>query len=116
MEDIFTSDSQNSFIFLDPPYYVQGENLYFNFYSDQNHLELSDLLKLNNDKNWFLTYDNVERIKELYGKSRYAHLPMTYTLQEKKKSKEVMFFSETLSVPKQLRMGKKSSRLNLLSA
>lgn len=116
LAEILQMDRDKNFIFLDPPYYVQGENLYFNFYEDKNHEELSTLLNLNNDKNWFLTYDNCDRIKELYLSNKKAYLPMSYTLQSKVKAKEVMVFSDSLSIPKQLRMGKTNTLLNILTA
>lgn len=114
LQQVFNVDQENSFIFLDPPYYKQGENLYFNFYNDDNHLALANLLSNFNDRNWFLTYDNHDRIKELYQNNRTAYLPMTYTLQSKRKSKEVMIFSDSLYIPKTLRIGKKSDQLALI--
>lgn len=114
LEEVFKREDDKSFMFLDPPYYVQGENLYFNFYEDKNHMALSLLLKNNNHKNWFLTYDNSDRIKELYLNQKTAYLPMTYTLQDKKKSKEVMIFSDNLHVPKSIRLGKTSNLLTLI--
>jgi len=114
LQQIFDLDDPNLFIFLDPPYYVQGEKLYFNFYTDDNHLALSELLQNNQDRNWFLTYDNSERIKDLYYACQTAYLPMSYTLQEKRKSKEVMIFSDNLHIPKNLRLGKKISELALI--
>lgn len=114
LEEIFNLENNNIFIFLDPPYYVQGENLYFNFYEDKNHLALSLLLKNYNHKNWFLTYDNSDRIKELYSNQKKSYLPMSYTLQAKKKSKEIMIFSDKLHTPKSLRLGKKSDPLTLI--
>jgi len=115
LEEIFTMEDEGYFVFLDPPYYIQGENLYFNFYTDENHLALSNLLRQNNDKNWFLTYDNSDRIKELYDGCKTAYLPMTYTLETKRKSKEIMVFSDKLYVPKNLRLGKKSNPLSLIT-
>lgn len=101
-------------IFLDPPYYNQGENLYLNFYNDKNHSELAKLLKTNRNKNWILTYDNVKRINELYKPLRRTLLPMTYTLQDKKVSKEIMMFSDNVFLPKKMKIGSKSMNLNLL--
>ena len=116
LRELFKENNEGVFVFLDPPYYVQGENLYFNFYKDENHLALSSLLKENNNKNWFLTYDNSDRIKELYLNQKAAYLPMTYTLQDKKKSKEVMIFSDALHLPKSLRLGKKTNPIALISS
>lgn len=103
----------NDFIFLDPPYYDQGENLYLNFYTHEDHIKLRDILKKNNDKKWFLTYDNCEEINELYTDFKKSNLPMSYTLQAKRKSKEVMMFSGGLYLPKTLRLGSKFSPLVL---
>jgi len=105
---------KKNLIFLDPPYYNQGENLYMNFYKDSDHEKLSKILQSNQDKNWLLTYDNVDRIKQLYKNSRRAYFPMTYTLQKKKKDKEVMMISDNLHCPKQLRIGAKSNSLQLI--
>lgn len=114
LEKIFELNQENIFVFLDPPYYQQGENLYFNFYKDKNHEALAELLSNYHDRNWFLTYDNDNRIKDLYNNSRTAYLPMTYTLQHKRKSKEVMIFADALHIPKTLRIGKRNDKLALI--
>lgn len=54
-----------TFIYLDPPYYQKGANLYMNFFNRDNHRTLSK--KVNKLKNlWLVSYDNVEYIKSLY--------------------------------------------------
>jgi len=108
------SNQEKQFIFLDPPYYHQGENLYFSFYKDDDHKQLAEYLRINQDLNWFLTYDNVERINELYEGCKSALLPMTYTLQKKTKAKEVMYFPKTMYVPNFLRLGRKTELLSLI--
>jgi len=105
---------KKKFIFLDPPYYQQGENLYLNFYTDNDHMKLAELLQNNENSNWLLTYDNCDRIKELYAKSRKAYFPMTHTLQTKKRDKEIMMISNSLYLPKQLKIGSFKKKLTLL--
>lgn len=114
IKEIFRQRSGKKFLFLDPPYYVQGENLYMNCYVDQDHVNLADMLHANAEKNWFLTYDNCERINFLYRRFRKSNLSMSYTLQTKRSAKEVMVFSDSLYLPKQLRVGSKVSKLNLM--
>jgi DNA adenine methylase len=116
LTEIFSNANEPYFVFLDPPYYVQGENLYYNFYCDANHVDLADVLKQNRNSNWFLTYDNCERIQELYSEFNTAYLPMTYTLQDKRKAKEIMVFSDSLYIPKQLRIGSKSEPLSMANS
>lgn len=102
-------------IFLDPPYYKQGENLYLNFYKDRDHKKLSNLLLENHDQDWILTYDNAEFIKDLYSSCQMAHLPMSHTLQEKKIDKEITVSSNNIFLPKNLRLGNKIQKLELIS-
>ena len=114
LQMIFAKDSGNKFIFLDPPYYKQGENLYLNFYKDADHVRLRDILYANKNTSWLLTYDNCERINELYHDFRKGHSVMSYTLQEKRKSKEVMIFSDNLYLPKQFRTVSKQLKFDLV--
>ena len=47
-----------SFVFIDPPYYKKGSELYTSFYQDGDHVDLSEIvLQLNIP--WILTYDDV---------------------------------------------------------
>ncbi|MCB9136151.1 MAG: DNA adenine methylase [Anaerolineales bacterium] len=114
LDTVFKNNVRNKFVFLDPPYYVQGERLYLNFYNDEDHVTLRDILKSNVNASWLLTYDNCERINELYADFRKSYPEMSYTLQAKRKSKEVMVFSDNLNLPRQYRAGSKSIQLNLV--
>lgn len=92
--------TKKSFVFFDPPYYGRGPELYTNFYTHGDHLNLSKaiLTKLKNRK-WVVTYDNVNAIKSMYRKVRSIEISLQYTLQEKRKSSEVLFFSRTVVRP-----------------
>jgi DNA adenine methylase len=115
IDSIFKNEKEKTFLFLDPPYYIQGEHLYLSCYDDNDHEALSKKLLFNSKKNWFLTYDNCDRINELYSDLRRSELSMSYTLQNKRKAKEVMVFSDSLYLPKQVRIGSKSSTLSLIN-
>lgn len=57
------------FIYLDPPYYQKGANLYMNFYSKEDHKRLSRKVhKLR--KKWIVSYDSHEFILNLYAEKR----------------------------------------------
>jgi len=113
LREIFSNTNEPYLIFLDPPYYMQGENLYYNFYTDNDHKRLAIILNENRNSNWLLTYDNCEKIKDLYSTFNKAYLPMTYTLQDKRKSKELMIFSDNLYIPKTIRIGSRSKLLSI---
>lgn len=111
LKTLFNEPQNNRLYFLDPPYFAQGKNLYYDFYSPENHEELKNLLENYREANWLLTYDNCPPINQLYQSFSRAYLPMTYTLQRKVKTKEIMIFSDNLHIPKNLRIGNKSSIL-----
>ena len=58
-------EKSNFFIYLDPPYYQKGANLYLNFYQEEDHFELSKLIPQIR-KYWIMSYDNCNFINNLY--------------------------------------------------
>lgn len=86
---------ENSFIFFDPPYYEKGKELYINFYEHEDHKKLANnIFDLKND--WIVTYDNAIPIREMYSDYQQDEFEISYTLQEKKRAKEIMIFSNNL--------------------
>jgi DNA adenine methylase len=83
-------------IYLDPPYYVKGQGLYRNYYSDDDHEDIKNTLsKLN--RSWLVSYDNSEEIKEIYRSYRQQRYSLNYSAQVKKRGEEVIIFSNNLS-------------------
>ena len=60
---------RNIFIYLDPPYYKKGSDLYMNAFCDDDHKKLADYVKTIRKK-WIISYDNQEFIMQLYEKNR----------------------------------------------
>jgi len=86
---------KNTFIFFDPPYYKKGKDLYVNFYTHIDHEKLSNKISsLKND--WIVTYDNTNEIKRMYSNYRQIEFGISYTLERKRKAKEIMIFSNSL--------------------
>ena len=80
------------FIFLDPPYYKKGNQLYQCEFSEQDHIRLSECLK--KIDNWVLSYDDCEEIRNLYRWARIENLDVNYTINNVKKRKELLILSE----------------------
>ena len=53
------------FIYLDPPYYKKGSDLYMNAFHDNDHRLLASKVK-KLKKKWIISYDNQEFIIQLY--------------------------------------------------
>jgi len=113
VKELYSTIKEKYFIFLDPPYYNQGKNLYLNFYNNEDHLKLASILELYNNRDWLLTYDNCPEIKEMYKKFRSSDINMTYTLQDKKQAKEIMIVSDSLHLPKTMKLGSNNMSLSL---
>lgn len=96
---------KKTLIYLDPPYYEQGRELYYDYYKPDDHAELAQFVsaKMKN-KFWVVSYDNVAPIKKLYSGFRSVVYNVGYTARETLKGKdrmgkEVMFFSPMLNTP-----------------
>lgn len=65
--DILKSDIRNSFVYLDPPYVQKAKRLYMNFYNEDDHRNIAEIL-LSEQSNfqWLLSYDQNELIRTLY--------------------------------------------------
>lgn len=78
------------FIFCDPPYYKQGKNLYTNFYSHDDHIELSKVIK-ELSSHWITTYDFNQNIADIYKDVPRKIYQIQYSANRKRKEKEYLF-------------------------
>lgn len=90
-------NQDNIFIFLDPPYFEKGPGLYTNFYTEEDHKKLAHQVS-NLNHNWIVTYDNVDKIKEIYREYNlfFNEYSLRYSAQKKYKGTEIMFYSNNL--------------------
>jgi DNA adenine methylase len=63
-EDIICKNG-NAIIYLDPPYYVKGNDLYQEGFSKADHRRLADSLAKTKHR-WLLSYDDCPAIRDLY--------------------------------------------------
>jgi DNA adenine methylase len=98
---------KNCLLYLDPPYYKKGRQLYKNFYNHDDHTDIAKIMKKLNGQ-WVVSYDNKTEIKDLYkwvGAERTKEFNLTYfagfkTGARQKDGQEIMFFSKSLkSIP-----------------
>ena len=84
-----------SLIYLDPPYYVNGQQLYRNFYNHNDHQMICDKLSKINTP-WIVSYDNHDNIKSMYSKYNQVEYYLNYSLNKKVKAQEVMIFHNSV--------------------
>lgn len=88
----------NSLVNIDPPYFIQGRDLYLSFYDREDHTRLANLIKTLNLK-WMLTYDDAPEIEKLYSGMPIYKKGLIYYAQLKRRASELMIFSEKLLIP-----------------
>lgn len=94
----FINDNNNDkqLIFLDPPYYLEKKSkLYGNngdMHENFNHQFLFELIKTK--KNWIMTYNNCDYIKNLYKDFIIIDANWSYGMNTHKKSSEIIIISK----------------------
>jgi DNA adenine methylase len=92
--------TKKTLIYLDPPYYERGRELYYDYYQSQDHAELAHFVRANmGGRAWIVSYDHVVPIRELYSGFRGVIYNVGYSARENRVGKEVMFFSPNLAIP-----------------
>lgn len=90
--------SDKALIYFDPPYYIKGKGLYEDYYEHEDHLRLSKFISMLNF-NWIISYDNSQIIKDFYDDFRCVTYNLSYSVSERYKGTEIMFFSNNLQIP-----------------
>ncbi len=84
---------EKSLIYLDPPYYYKGRELYLNYYDYEDHKKISRVIKKITNVKWVITYDDVGPINNLYrGFEGYSYF-LNYSVANSGKGKERIHFS-----------------------
>lgn len=99
IETLSEFDQNNTFVYLDPPYYKQGSSLYLNYYVQGDHKILADYLNGNLKFRWILSYDNVAEIRELYKDFNQYSFYLNYSAQQSKLGCELLVSSKNSILP-----------------
>jgi DNA adenine methylase len=89
---------KKTFVNFDPPYVSKGAGLYENSFSEEDHKKLASMIKRCSRK-WVVTYDVHSLITELYASFRHDYLDLHYSINQKRRTKEYIFFSNNISLP-----------------
>ncbi len=96
------ADSDQTFIYADPPYFEKAGSLYLNAFQEADHEDLAKCLAGVAQANWILTYDNVPQVANLYSDFRRRLFALNYSAHRVMKVNEVMVFSEGMTIPEEL--------------
>jgi DNA adenine methylase len=75
-------------VYLDPPYYNKGKELYQCFFSNKDHEDLMNFLK-KSDHEWVLSYDDCPEVRELYSWAWIQEFQAKYTINAETKVMDI---------------------------
>jgi DNA adenine methylase len=90
---------RNTFVYLDPPYYEKGSDLYFSSYTHSDHLSVSKAIRSLPGHHWAVTYDDVPEIRKMYRGYRLTPFCLRYTANSSRKGRELLITSRELRIP-----------------
>lgn len=76
-------------MYLDPPYFEKGNDLYQDCFSIEDHEKLRDCLK-GVSCQWVLSYDDCKEIREMYSWANIDVVEASYTIKGSRKKKELI--------------------------
>lgn len=103
---------ENVFLYLDPPYYKKGQELYKNFFTDKDHQEISECVK-QLTCNWIITYDNTAEITKLYEEQQCGFFDLSYSLANNLRASELIVLSNDTLWPTEAELAENDININL---
>jgi DNA adenine methylase len=69
-------------LYIDPPYYQKGNDLYHVGFSIEDHIRLADVLRKTKHR-WILSYDECDEVQGLYGWATIERVSVNYSITAK---------------------------------
>lgn len=92
---------ERALVYVDPPYYRAGPDLYTNFYRHKDHAALALAIQATSHR-WMVTYDDATEIQAMYLRRRQYRKTLTYYAQAKRSAAELLVLSDRLVLPPSL--------------
>jgi len=90
----------NTFLLIDPPYYVKGPSLYLNKLDHRYHVNLSEQLRDLSDAAWVLTYDDCPAIRKMYSSwAKIRPFSLRYAASERRGGREILITPRWMHLP-----------------
>jgi DNA adenine methylase len=85
-------------VYLDPPYYVKGGDLYEHHYKHDDHAAVAEAAA-RIGQHCMISYDDVPEIRMLYRNFQFVSYSLSYTAQNRYRGTEAIFLGRTLECP-----------------
>ncbi|GGA46566.1 DNA adenine methylase [Dyella nitratireducens] len=98
LKDTINPLKKQILVYLDPPYYVQGQSLYTNHYGPDDHAAIAKFVQKKLNKPWVVSYDNHPKIEQLYGTCERVDYGIRYSAQARYFGRELIVISDKLQM------------------
>ncbi len=109
--DVIEDTECRCLLYVDPPYYVKGNDLYQHGFTPEDHERLAGALR-KTEHAWVLSYDDCDEVRQLYQWAHVESLDVNYSITAIKDKDTGERLSRTKS---ELIIGPKRARLGALS-
>ena len=96
---------KKSLVYLDPPYYVKGQELYMNAYGEGDHAAVAEAVRHELQLPWIVSYDDVPQIRSLYSAVHRTSYMLRYSASSTRKGRELIFARPGLKIRPELLIG-----------
>lgn len=86
-------------IYLDPPYFQKGRDLYKYYMKNDDHENLGSFLKKCNDFRWIISYDDINFIRNIYKGVKKNQVQMQYSAHKVCIGKELLMSNKKCILP-----------------
>jgi DNA adenine methylase len=93
-----------NFVYVDPPYYVQGKELYRYFYNDRQHEDLAFFIRAQNFP-WLISYDDHPKIREFYSANEIQPIYLDYKVRTSRRAQELLISNIEIPPPVYEKLG-----------
>ena len=93
-------------VYLDPPYYSKGDQLYLNYYTAEDHVTLAEFINVQFGFKWIISYDNVPQINQLYSERAINVFSLYYFAHSAKVGSEVVIYCPNCVIPDNSAIGR----------
>ncbi|MFZ6681923.1 DNA adenine methylase [Undibacterium sp. Tian12W] len=98
LKEVVPTLQKKTLVYLDPPYYVKGGDLYEHHYKHDDHSKVAKAAaKIK--QHVMISYDDVPEIRELYKKYQFVSYSLSYCAQNRYRGTEAIFLGNTLECP-----------------
>ena len=105
--------AENALVYLDPPYFKKGSQLYMNFLRLEDHVRIETAIKEYINCDWIITYDDAPEIRDIYKDYFISLYDLNYSVSSKCKASELIIFKKGIPIPDNKILQKHNIKINI---